>query len=745
MIDDPPQKRARSFLRISRNPARAKPSLPRYESGEEPVAPAKKHRARPNGDREAHTRIVIPRQQRGDPSGVGVELREVRLGASGTPYLRVVPRSRRLKSVSADYIEATPEGSRPRGRIERAFASVRRVILGSPYSTSQIIHERLSKFMALPIFASDALSSSAYATEEILLVLVLAGTGAFTYSLPIAGAIAVLLVLVAVSYRQTINAYPNGGGAYIVARENLGTNVGLVAAGALLVDYVLTVSVSVAAGVAAVTSAAPDLQDFRVIIGVAVVALITLGNLRGVRESGAIFAAPTYFFILAMTSLIVIGLAKVIIGDAPGSFLHAAPPETSEEATKTLGLFLILKAFSSGCAALTGIEAISNGVPAFKSPEPQNARTTLAWMAGILLFLFIGITFLASRFGLVANEHETIISQLAKEVLGKNFGYYGVQVATALVLFLAANTSYADFPRLSAILARDGFMPRQFTFRGDRLAFSNGILALAVASSALLVIYGGRVSNLIPLYAVGVFVSFTLSQSGMVRHWLRFREPGWRTSLAVNAVGAAGTGVVAVIIGGTKFVDGAWLSLLMMALLVVGFSLIHRHYQWFERQIHVGDATLAASIPRAFPLDQAASKTHVIVPVDGINKISLGAVAMAREIGGKVTAIHLTDDRAAAEAFRETWKTTVPDVSLLVIESPYRSFVAPMIAYLQSVLSSEDARVIVILPAFLAHRPWQKFLHNRDVQRLRPHIRDLGVQVVDYKYDLEGPASDPQN
>jgi len=740
--DEQPPKRGRSFIRIARNPseARAARGPKRYEE-EQPTEPQKKRRARPNDDREAHARIVIPRQQRGDPSGVGVELREVRLGASGTPYLRVVPKSRRLKSIAAGYIEATPEGSRPRGRIERAIASIRRVILGSPYSTSQMIHERLSKLMALPVFASDALSSSAYATEEILLVLVLAGTGAFMYSLPIAGAIGILLVLVAVSYRQTVKAYPNGGGAYIVARENLGVNVGLVAAGALLVDYVLTVAVSVAAGVAAVTSAVPDLQDFRIIIGVAVVALITLGNLRGVRESGAIFAAPTYFFIIALTSLIVIGLVKVIIGDAPGSLLHAAPPETSEAATKTLGLFLILKAFSSGCAALTGIEAISNGVPAFKAPEATNARTTLAWMAGILLFLFLGVTFLASRFGLVPNEHETIISQLGKEVLGKNFGYYAVQVATAFVLFLAANTSYADFPRLSAILARDGFMPRQFTFRGDRLAFSNGILALAVAASALLVIYGGKVSHLIPLYAVGVFVSFTLSQSGMVRHWLKFREPGWRTSLAVNAVGAVGTAVVAVIIGGTKFFDGAWLSILMMALLVIGFSLISRHYRWFERQISVDETSLPANLPVASPLDQAASKTHVIVPVDGINKISLGAIAMAREIGGKVTAIHLTDDRPAAEAFREAWKKVVPDVPLLVIESPYRSFVGPMVAYLQSVLSSEDGRVIVILPAFLAHRPWQRFLHNRDVLRLRPHLKQLGVQVVDYKYDLEARDS----
>jgi amino acid transporter len=667
-------------------------------------------------------------------------LREVRWGeTSRGAYLRVVPARQRFKRTATGHITATMAGSRPPGRFERTLQTVKSVVLGSPFSAAQAVHERLTKVKALAVFSSDALSSSAYATEEILLVLVLAGSGSLHNALPIALVIIGLLALVTISYRQTIKAYPNGGGAYIVAHENLGVMPGLVAAGALLVDYVLTVAVSVAAGVAAITSAAPDVLDYRVIIGVLIIVLIMLANLRGVRESGSIFAAPTYMFIGIMTAAIAVGFIKIAAGSAPGSILHEAPPREDVAATQTLGLFLILKAFSSGCAALTGVEAISNGVPAFKPPEARNARTTLTAMAIILGFLFLGITFVSSRFGFVASEHETVVSQLGKEVFGKNFIYYFYQAATAAILCLAANTSYADFPRLSAILAKDKFMPRQFSFRGDRLAFSNGILLLSIAAVILIVAFNGEVSNLIPLYAVGVFVSFTLSQGGMVIHWLRLREPGWRTSLVINFVGMAGTAIVATIIAGTKFIDGAWISIAVMLLLVAMFWLIHRHYRWYEEIIRLDESDLAGRAPTASPLDGSARQRLAVIPVDDINRITISAVDFARAITPNITAVHLVEDAEHAEEFRHRWSQLIPDVPLLVIESPYRAFAAPMLAYIESVAA--DKKLTVILPAFQAHHWYESLLHNQAIRRLRPFLDDYAnVDVVEFNYDVRAPS-----
>jgi amino acid transporter len=685
-------------------------------------------------DREERERIVIPRQDRGvaPPSGLNIDLREVRYGAaSKSAYLRVVPRQRPFKHVGAGHIEATELASRPRGSVARLLAGARSVALGSPLAASQAIHERLTKVKALAVLGSDPLSSSAYATEEALIILALAGSAAFVYSLPIAAAVAALMVIVVVSYSQTQKAYPSGGGAYIVAHENLGRMPGLIAAAALIVDYVLLVSVSVAAGVAAITSAVPELLDWRVPLSVAIVGVFTLGNLRGIRESGTLFAAPVYYFILAMGAVVALGFVKVLLGDAPGSLLHAAPPREEVIATQGLTLWLVLRAFSSGGAALTGIEAMSNNIPNFKPPESDNARKTLVVMAVIAIYLFIGITFLSSRYGLVPNEDETIVSQLGREVLGGNFLYFAYQASTALVLFLAANTSFYDFPLLSAILARDKYMPRQFSFRGDRLAYTNGILVLTGTAAVLLVVFNAEVTRLIPLYAVGVFVSFTLSQSGMVRHWLRLKESGWRTSLAMNAAGALVTGVVAVIIGATKFAGGAWISILIMAGLVLLFYLIYRHYRWFESAISV--EAEPAGVPAAVPVTEP--REHVIVPVDGVNKISLGAIGMAREISSLVTAVHVTDDRNAAEKFRERWQTAVPDVPLLLIESPYRAFVAPMVAYLERLSEKETRRITVVLPTFVARHWWERILHNRDVLRLRPYLKDReGISVVDFPY-----------
>lgn len=696
------------------------------------------------GDRgdstEDRARIVVPRHERDRPaqSELGIELREVRYGLrSRTPYLREVRSQRDFTQVRSGYIAATPVSSRPRGRIERVVQTIKGIVLGNPFATSQLVHERLSKVKALAIFSSDALSSSAYATEEILLILVLAGSGALHNALPISAVIAVLIVIVTVSYRQTIRAYPNGGGAYIVALENLGRGAGLTAGAALLVDYVLTVSVSVAAGVAAVTSAIPELSDVRVPIGVAVIAFMTLGNLRGIREAGTLFAVPTYFFIFSMSSVIIIGFVRVVIGDAPGTLLEEAPPEHEVAATQGLTLFLLMRAFSSGSAALTGIEAISNGVPAFKPPEVTNARTTMTVMAGILVFLFVGITFLTSRYGFVPSEDETIVSKLGAEVLGRNVLYYSYQVGTALVLFLAANTSYNGFPPLGAILARDRFLPRQFSFRGDRLAYSNGILLLAIAAAVLLAVFGGEVTRLIPLYALGVFVSFTLSQTGMVRHWMRLRESGWRISLAVSGVGAAATAIVAVIILSTKFTHGAWISVLMMIALMVMFTAIRRHYDWFWRKIAVEETQLPPTAPTAPPMDQAATRDHVIVPVDDVTKITAGAISMAREISSNITAVHLTEDQKAAENFAQRWERAFPDVPLLVIESPYRSFVGPILRYLERLDEQEEQRITVILPTFVPRHWWERILHNRDVLRLRPFLKGRpGVRVVDFPYRL---------
>ncbi len=731
-----------SFRRIPR-PARGKPDGP---SSSRPAAePQPKREARGPGEPDdLHTRIVIPRQGRPAPGGepvADVELREVRYGATTRgPYLRVVPRHRHFIKSGPGYLEATELGSRPRGGVERVMAGARALVIGRPLAASQAIHERLTKVKALAVLGSDPLSSSAYATEETLIILATAGAGALIYSLPIALVIAAVMAVVVISYRQTQKAYPSGGGAYIVAHDNFGMLPGLVAGAALIVDYVLLVSVSVAAGVAAITSAAPVLLDWRVPLSVAVIGVFMLGNLRGIRESGTLFAAPTYFFIVAMGAVVAVGLIKVLIGDAPGSLAHAAPPKEQIAATHGLTLWLILRAFSSGGAALTGVEAMSNNIPNFKPPESENARKTLTVMAIIAIYLFLGITFLSSRYGLVPTEHETIVSQLGRGVLGKNVLYFAYQAATALVLFLAANTSFYDFPLISAILARDKYMPRQFSFRGDRLAYTNGIIVLAGMATLLLVVCGAETTRLIPLYAVGVFVSFTLSQSGMVRHWLKLREPGWRASLVMNGFGAAATGVVAVIIGATKFTHGAWISILMMAVLVVLFAQIRRHYRWFEERIEPDERELGLGVPAAVPVQPGGPRDHVLVPVDGINKISLGAVGIARAVSSLVTAVHLTDDRARAEEFRQRWNEAVPDVPLLLIESPYRAFVAPMIAFVDSLERSEpDRRISVVLPSFAARHWWERLLHNRDILRLRPHLRKRPqVRVIDFQYRLDG-------
>jgi amino acid transporter len=625
---------------------------------------------------------------------------------------------------------ATARATAPRTGIERLLRSLRRITVGAPISSEHLEEQRLPKTKALAVFSSDALSSSAYATDEILLVLVTAGTTALVWSIPIACAIVVLLGIVTFSYRQTIRAYPSGGGAYIVARDNLGDGPGITAAAGLSVGYVMTVAVSIAAGVFAVVSAFPELHDVRVPIAVGAVAIITLLNLRGIRESGTIFAIPTYGFIIAFAVLLVAGFIRLMIDPD----LRAEEPEAGWAAAGSAGMlwFVVLRAFSSGSAALTGVEAISNGIPAFKKPEPQNAQATLMGMAAILAVLFLGITILADQLGVRHSDEISAPAQIARTVFGENLVFYGIQAFTALILFLAANTAYADFPRLGSILARDKFLPHQFLFRGDRLAFSTGIIVLGVTSAILLVVFQADVNSLIPLYAFGVFLSFTLSQSGMVVHWLRSREPGWQRSVVINGIGAATTGVVSLIVGATKFVDGAWIAMLAIAVLAIVLWSIYQHYTGVHRKL----AVPAGSIFRVEPHRQA-----MIVPVDEINQAIMRTVAYARSLSPNVTAIHITDDVDHGQQLRRDWEAAVLDVPMVLIDSPYRSFVAPVISYIDALDKADPGQyVTVVVPEYRSLWPWQRFLHNQSARRLRSAIEERpNTVIIEVPYHLSSP------
>jgi amino acid transporter len=601
------------------------------------------------------------------------------------------------------------------------------VLVGDPLATSQVAHQKISKTVALAVFSSDALSSCAYATEEILIALAAAGAAGMVYGLPIAIAITTLLAIVAFSYRQTIHAYPSGGGAYIVAKDNLGVGAGLVAGAALLVDYVLTVTVSIAAGVAAITSAFPDLFEHRVAIGILLMGFITLANLRGVRESGALFAPPTYFFIASLTALIFTGFFRTqVLGVAP-------PPVQDLEVTEALSVFLLLKAFSSGCAALTGVEAISNAVPAFREPESKNAAITLAWMAAILGFLFMGITVLARQLHLVPSHTETILSQLAHAMFGSGVLYYCVQFATALILILAANTSFADFPRLSSLLARDGFLPRQLANRGDRLVFSNGIILLGLVAAILLVIFRGQTHAIIPLYAVGVFLSFTLSQLGMVRHWYDNQEPGWQIKMLINLTGGITTGVVMFVIAGTKFVHGAWVVVLLIPLLSVAFNGVKKHYEFVAREL-----SLEGFRPKV------PSGHTVVVLISGVHRGVLEALQYAKALSPNVTALSVEIDHQATERIRERWRQWGMGIPLTVLKSNYRSVVRPLLDYLDDFLEKNPGQVVtVVLPEFIASRWWHHLLHNQTAFLIKGALLfRRGVIVTSVPHHLGGNDKD---
>ena len=600
---------------------------------------------------------------------------------------------------------------------------LKRLFVGAPIPTAQARHERLSKRAALAVFASDALSSVAYATEEILLILVLAGTGALVYSIPIGIAIALLIAIVVSSYRQTIRCYPQGGGAYIVAKDNLGTYAGLVAGAALLIDYVLTVAVSVAAGVAALTSAVPWLYPYRIVIGVAFITLVTLANLRGIRESGKLFALPTYLFIAGFCVLIVYGLVRWTFGwDGPAQAMRSVSPDTHE-----LTLFLVLRAFASGCAALTGVEAVSDGVPAFKPPEARNARVVLAWLGVILISLFMGITFLTRHYGLTPLPEETIVSQLARQIVGEGLVYYFLQASTMLILVLAANTAFADFPRLSFFLARDGFLPRQFGTRGDRLVFSNGILILGGTAALLLVVFGGSTHALIPLYAVGVFLSFTLSQASMVRRWLVRREPGWRWRWWVNAVGAATTGLVVMVITATKFTHGAWVVVLLIPLLVMMFVSIRRHYADVAGQLSLEGYTMPPPMQHT-----------VLVLVGDLHKGVIHALQYAQTLAPSVKGVYVELDPDKTRRLEEKWIKWGMGAPLVVLSSPYRSLLQPFLEYLDHLLAFGDNHMVtIVIPEFVTAHWWQHLLHNQTAFLIKGTLLfRKNVVVTDVPYHL---------
>jgi amino acid transporter len=580
------------------------------------------------------------------------------------------------------------------------LALLKRRLVGAPMPLAQARHERLSKTLALAVFASDPLSSVAYATEAILLVLILAGSAALSYALPIALGIAALLAIVVISYRQTVQAYQQGGGAYLVAKDNLGMLPALTAAAALLVDYVLTVSVSVVAGIEALTSAVPGLHPYRVVLGVLAVAGIAMGNLRGVRESGRLFAAPTYFFVASILSMVGYGLVAAIF-----DLLPEAPYEPHPPGLEGISLFLLLRAYAAGCTALTGVEAVSNGVQALKPPEGRNAATVMAWLGVISITMFLGITYLAYDFGIVPGGSETVVSKIARRVFGTNVLYYAVQASTMLILLLAANTSYADFPRLSSILARDRFVPRQFANQGDRLVFSNGILILSGFAILLIVVFAGDTQALLPLYAIGVFISFTLSQSGMVRRWLQLRDKGWRWRMGVSGVGAVVTGIVTLTLAVTKFSEGAWIVVVVIPLLVAIFIVMHRHYE-----------AVAAELSLEGLEGPPRFQHTVLILVGDVHRGVVRAVQYAKTLAptAVVRGVYVETDPARTAKLEEKWTKWGLGVPLVVLTSPYRSLLRPFLDYLDQIQSRGDEQMItIVLPEFLPRHWWQHILHNQ--------------------------------
>jgi len=637
---------------------------------------------------------------------------QVRKGRGGNAVYRVVRPFRGFRRDEEGHLEATIDIEQARG----PFGRLRRLLIGTPIHSELEIHERLTKRKALAVFSSDALSSVAYTPQETLIILLAAGAAAAWWSLPIAVAVVVLLAIVVTSYRQTIYAYPSGGGSYIVAKDNLGELAGLTAAAALAVGYILTVSVSIASAVDQLIAAVPTLDDWRVWLGVGAVALITLANLRGIRESGSIFAVPTYVFLAAMYGMIGTGLFLLATDQL------AVPRTEAPPVTETFTLFLLLRAFAVGSAVMTGTEAISNGIPAFKPPEPRNAALTLVTMAVILGVMFLGLSVLIVGSGVIPTHEQTVISLLALGIFGEGLLYYLVQGSAVVILVLAANTAYADFPRLASLLAQDNYAPHQLAFRGDRLAFSNGIMLLGVLGALLIVVFGGSTGALLPLYALSVFAAFTFSQAGMVQHWRRERGPHWLPKAVVNGVGATVTGLVALIAAGTNFMDadhpiipgtpigwGSWLVVVIVPAFIWMFRKVHRHYADVDQMMQ------AMPAPSAVPL-----KNVVVVPIARLNRPAFLALRYARSLSPTVLAVHLASDPVKADEIEDAWETWAPDIPLTIIESPYRSLSGPLLHYLAELKRLERADVVtVVLPEYVPRVWWHHILHGQSAQFLK--------------------------
>jgi amino acid transporter len=618
------------------------------------------------------------------------------------------------------------------------FNTLKRLLVGRPLATSEQEHQRISKTVALAVFSSDAISSTAYATEEILFVIAVAPSSlalGLSKLVPIAIAVALLLAIVSTSYRQTIHAYPSGGGSYIVSRENLGENPALIAGASLLVDYILTVAVSISAGVAAIISIPQfaDLEKHRVAVAFAIIVFITLANLRGVKESGRLFAFPTYAYIVILTAMVFLGLTRAYFGWFGGiskiPFDETKALKNVVQTGGTLSLFILLRGFSSGAVALTGVEAISNGVPAFRRPESKNAATTLVWMATILGTLFLGVSILAHHLVPYPSDKITVFAQMGKQVFGDNFVFWFLQLATAAILTLAANTAYADFPRLSSIIARDGYLPRQLANRGDRLVFSNGVIVLAGMAGLLIFAFGGKTNALIPLYAVGVFTSFTLSQAGMVVHHRRVREPHWKRGVAINGVGSVATAIVTLIIAITKFTEGAWVPIVVIPIIVALFKTIKHHY-----------ASVAAGLK--VPLDYKPRRMNhtVVVLVGGVHRGVLEALAYAKSLSpNRLIAVSVVSDDDEQERIEQQWSQRHIDVPLEIVHSPYRELTRPILRFIDELDARyENTIVTVVLPEFVVGTWWSQLLHNQSALFLKGRLLfRKGTVVTSVPYHLE--------